>query len=221
MNMHSLVHLSKLVRTWEPLWSYSCFGFKSMNGHLRRNCHGTRLVLSQLIHNVRLQQLLPSACKKIISGAAPSIAAFIESVTKPSNDTTHTTEAVVRITHKLINENIASALLHVSAGYIQEVNTTPTLPLCERIRHNSVQYSTAARDGQQRARDGSTCIFKHQTRLQFGSIAQFCFVKKELVAVVRIFEVVHRGILDDIHAPSLTSFDLGLCSTVNSFVFLC
>ena len=63
MNLHLLIHLAKFVRSWGPLWCYSCFGFESMNGHLRNNCHGTRLVVTQLIHNVRMRQLLPMKCK--------------------------------------------------------------------------------------------------------------------------------------------------------------
>ena len=60
MNMHSLVHLSTFVHCWGLLWCYSCFGFESMNGHLRKHCHGTRLILPQLIHNIRMRQLLPA-----------------------------------------------------------------------------------------------------------------------------------------------------------------
>ena len=34
INVHNLIHLVPLVKQWGPLWVYSCFGFKSMNGHL-------------------------------------------------------------------------------------------------------------------------------------------------------------------------------------------
>ena len=54
MNLHMVIHFSKFVRSWGPLWCYSCFGFESMNRHLWKNCHGTRLVLTPLIHNVRM-----------------------------------------------------------------------------------------------------------------------------------------------------------------------
>lgn len=58
MNVHSLIHLVQTVRNFGPLWSYSCFGFENMNGHLRKHCHGTRNVLPQLARNLRFHQAI-------------------------------------------------------------------------------------------------------------------------------------------------------------------
>ena len=77
MNMHSLVHLSTFVHCWGPLWCYSCFGFESMNGHLWKHCHGTRLILPQLIHNIRMLQLLSAKGKEFARSATPLVSAFI------------------------------------------------------------------------------------------------------------------------------------------------
>jgi hypothetical protein len=61
------VHISRFVLNWGPLWSYSLFGYESMNGHLRKNCHGTRYVLPQLVHNniMKMHQKLPQRGKEI------------------------------------------------------------------------------------------------------------------------------------------------------------
>lgn len=56
MNVHSLIHLVQTVKNLGPLWSYSCFGFESMNGHVKKHCHGTRNVLPQLVRNLRFHQ---------------------------------------------------------------------------------------------------------------------------------------------------------------------
>ena len=40
MNVNSLIHLTQTVRNWGPLWAYSCFGFESMNGHLKKRILG-------------------------------------------------------------------------------------------------------------------------------------------------------------------------------------
>lgn len=56
VNVHSLIHICQSVQHCGPLWSYSCFGFESMNGHLKKHCHGTRNVLPQLVRNVRNHQ---------------------------------------------------------------------------------------------------------------------------------------------------------------------
>ena len=41
-NVHQLLHLADCVRNLGPLWSYSCFMFESLNGKLKRHCHGTQ-----------------------------------------------------------------------------------------------------------------------------------------------------------------------------------
>ena len=56
MNVHSLIHLVQTVKNLGPLWSCSCFGFESMNGHLKKHCHGTWNVLPQLTQNLRFHQ---------------------------------------------------------------------------------------------------------------------------------------------------------------------
>ena len=36
MNIHLLKHLTFHVKNWGPLWSYSCFGFESVNGDVKK-----------------------------------------------------------------------------------------------------------------------------------------------------------------------------------------
>ncbi len=64
-NMHILIHLSECVQNWGPLWAYSCFGYESMNGHLRASCHGARYILPQLVHTIRMRQILIVKGRKI------------------------------------------------------------------------------------------------------------------------------------------------------------
>ena len=61
MNVHTVIHLVQTVQNFGPLWSYSCFGFESMNGHLKKHCHGTRKVLPQLTRNLRFHQAVLNA----------------------------------------------------------------------------------------------------------------------------------------------------------------
>ena len=42
MNVHQLRHLVYHVKNFGPLWVYSCFGFESRNGDLKRLFHGTK-----------------------------------------------------------------------------------------------------------------------------------------------------------------------------------
>ncbi len=119
-NMHLLIHLSECVRNWGPLWSYSCFGFESMNGHLRKSCHGTRNVLPQLVHNVRIRQMLITKGKQIAGHADPNVAAFISSLAD-IQERTNEVEIKSRITHKRLDQKVVNALK--SANIIDPTST--------------------------------------------------------------------------------------------------
>ena len=106
-------------------------GFESMNGHLRRNCHGTRLVLTQLIHNVRMTQLLPTKCKTIASSATPAVSSFFKFLTESETLTKVAMcgiEVKGHLSHKRVDNNTASALS--SAGFIDTIHPLPELPAC-------------------------------------------------------------------------------------------
>ena len=48
MNVHLLRHMPQFVRLHGPLFQYSCFGFESMNNHLKNMVHGTRYINDQV-----------------------------------------------------------------------------------------------------------------------------------------------------------------------------
>ena len=57
-NFHSLIHMNAFVKLWGPMWSYSMFGYESMNGFLKMTYHGTRQVLQHLVFTTMLKQQL-------------------------------------------------------------------------------------------------------------------------------------------------------------------
>ena len=210
-NMHSIIHLAQFVRDWGPLWCYSCFGFESVNGHLRKYCHGTRYILPQMINNVRLNQILPIKSRRLISSCNPSTAAFIQSMTGVANRISSDTEIKSCIRQKKLDEKLTEALY--SASFIDSLHPLPNLPICEKVRHKSVLY--VAKKGST-SRDGSVCVFHHGSTLLFGSIIQFCFTAKGLVTLIEVFEQVNKGILGNIHP---TNLKLNHSNKVNDFIF--
>ena len=48
MNLHQLKHLPFHVKNWGPVWAYSCFGFESVNGAVKKLFHGTRDMSEQV-----------------------------------------------------------------------------------------------------------------------------------------------------------------------------
>ena len=207
-----------MVKNWGPLWVYSCFGFESMNGHLRKSCHGTRLVLAQMIHTVRMRQLLPLRAKQLATSMTPKTAAFITTMLGQSTSSHSESEVEVkgRITHKKLDAQVTSALL--SANFVTRGSTDslPTLPVFKRVRHKSILY-TAVDDQHRRARNGSICIFRHQSELHFGSITQFCFSKGQKLAVIKTFEETGQSILKNTTLPA--AFNNLMCHSIDGFIF--
>ena len=48
MNIHLLSHLAQCVKSWGPVWCYSCFPFESRNADLKRIFHGSRDMSKQV-----------------------------------------------------------------------------------------------------------------------------------------------------------------------------
>ena len=54
MNVHQLRHLKVHVQNWGPLWCFSCFGFESVNGDIKKLFHGTREMSEQVMQLIIL-----------------------------------------------------------------------------------------------------------------------------------------------------------------------
>lgn len=213
-NMHSLIHVTQFVLNWGPLWSYSCFGFESMNGHLRKGCHGTRYVLPQLTHTVVMRQRLSLKGKEVaISARCSKTANFIHSLSG-ANEKSEEMEIKSQITHTHQKDVIADSLR--SASLISSTSTPPSLPTCKQIRYKSCLYSVAK---EKNRRDGSICVFRDQSGLHFGSVIQFCFIDRKVIAVVRVFEETNQSILQNIRSPTISKLSLASCKSITNFVF--
>ena len=51
MNIHLLSHLVDCVKCWGALWTYSCFVYETMNGHLKKLFHGTKNMSKQVYYH--------------------------------------------------------------------------------------------------------------------------------------------------------------------------
>ena len=49
LNVHNLAHICTNVRSWGPLWCYSCFRFEDLNGDCVKAVHGSRDICNQVI----------------------------------------------------------------------------------------------------------------------------------------------------------------------------
>ena len=178
MNVHSVMHL---VETVGPLWSYSCFGFESMNVHLKKHCHGTRNVLPQLTRNFRFHQ------------------AVLDQEYHTQN---HDDGVRGRVKKKELCSDFIQALYQ--AGYC---SSSSTFPVFSRYRLNGVLYITWK--DSEHLRNSSVCKFKTESgSIAFGSINCFCFWNTTPVAIVAVFGSV-RDMFEGVQAstiPEITSF---------------
>lgn len=161
MNVHSLIHLCDSVQRCGPLWSTSCFGYESMNGHLKKHCHGTGNVLPQLIRNVRFHQKISEQKRSMSS---------IDGVRG-------------RIKHKLLPTEHISAL---QAGLFPI--SSSSVPVFSRYKLNGVVYQVWNNN---RLRNSSTCKFKRANGMTaYGSIRCFCLCGKQPIAIIATFSSV-------------------------------
>lgn len=66
INIHSLLHLPKVVKTLGPLWAHSCFPFECANGELLSLFHGSQAVEKQVIRHISEHHKLPGYAKEIL-----------------------------------------------------------------------------------------------------------------------------------------------------------
>ena len=58
-NVHLLLHLPQVATKLGPLYSYSCFAFESLNGHLLTAIKGTQHVDKQIVESLNIKRNLP------------------------------------------------------------------------------------------------------------------------------------------------------------------
>lgn len=185
MNVHSLIHLTQTVKNFGPLWAYSCFGFESMNGHLKKHCHGTRNVLPQLVHNLRFHQTVMDA---------------------DYNAKDHEDGVRGRVKQKRLSPEFLQALNE--GNY---VTSNPIFPVFCRYKQNGILYKTWKNADQ--LRNSSVCKFLTANGTQlFGSIQYFCLSATVPVAIIAAFrpakdafEGVERATIPDLNLFSLTN----------------
>ncbi len=186
-----------------------------MNGHLRASCHGARYILPQLVHTIRMRQILIVKGRKIAEKTSnPELIAFIHSLCgKPSSDCT--LEVKGRISQKNLNGSVLAALK--SASFTSGSVDSVILPCCDSIRYKSILYTVAPK--KQSYRNGSFCVFRHHAELKFGSIIHFCFCDSEKVAVIKVLLYTKTTIIDNIRPSQHSRLTKSACSKIVEFCY--
>lgn len=75
-NVHSLLHLSKSVVNWGPLWAHSAFMFEDFNGYLLKQVKSSHAVPQQICKRVALSRAFPRLAKQFLTNAPAEVKDF-------------------------------------------------------------------------------------------------------------------------------------------------
>ena len=81
LNAHLLVHLTKYVRLWGPLWTHSAFGFESMNGHVSYMIHSIYRIANQLVFSIDVSNTLSAIADQLLCHESEETLTFLSPYT--------------------------------------------------------------------------------------------------------------------------------------------
>lgn len=210
MNCHSLIHLCECVQRWGPLWGYSTFGFENLNGYIKNHCHGTKNVLPQIIHTIRMRQTLPLLQRNLKAQENTATVQFLNVVGGMQKQDRQ--GVMGKITHKKLSTEEITLLQNAGNDVSQYV------PVFPRYRVRGVVYASSS---PRNSRDSSTCMVPTLSHgVCFGSIHRFCFVNGVPVAIISLFDLTNQ----DIHKESppgstLLTNDNRAARCINKFMY--
>lgn len=167
-NMHSLIHLVKFVIMWGPLWTISTFPFENANGVLKRQIHGTRNVLQQVIFMMKLREFFSFKTKAL------------------TNEATETHVHVGKVLSK-----------EISFSHSRILGVPSPAMLFGRARFNNSMYYASTWIRPNSTRRSSTVSFYHNNEILFGEIEYFCLTKPKPLALIKILSAVTPTEIDD------------------------
>lgn len=80
LNVHNLTHMVQFVKSWGPLWAWSCFAFESFNGEIKKSVHGTGNVCKQIFWTLQAQKHVESKARQL--PAENSVKMYVQDVTE-------------------------------------------------------------------------------------------------------------------------------------------
>ncbi|CAH1244423.1 Hypp7304 [Branchiostoma lanceolatum] len=200
MNIHLLRHLVLHVRLFGPLWAFSCFGFESVNGEIKRLVHGTKFVVEQITCTLAMESNL----QRVVRTMTPE----------------RESPRVVRLARRLCVLEKRRNMTELGPGIhrLGILNSFPrVLDLGEDIK-KAIQERTGEEDAgnygvfyrvslrgqrihsrgysRERARNNRTIEYKARNgSVRYGEVLLFCAVNGEDLAVLAVLEPVDSPLI--------------------------
>ena len=77
LNANLLIHLTKYVRLWGPLWTHLAFGFESMNGYITSMSHSKHKIADQLLFSIDVSNTLGTLQDQLVQTESEQTLSFI------------------------------------------------------------------------------------------------------------------------------------------------
>lgn len=168
-NIHQLTHLSFSVKMYGPLWCTSAFSFESHNQKLKRFCHGTNYIPSQIARQFNILQSIPQLLKQTKTNADVS-----NVVEKLVNDWLDVYPLVVRA-QKMEGLFFLGCSRQKTLDHKERFLMLPVCHLSENDEHSAEIYDRAIVNGQLLTTEKYGKEYKHNSfivQLRNGCIAK-------------------------------------------------
>ena len=173
-NVHSLIHLVKFVKLLVPIWTHSSFGFENMNGILKRQMHGTRTVLLQIVFMMKMQRSL--SLHRTEESSSPEI------------------EKHIHIVGKVYKKHFSPIYALVLGKESAQISA--------KLKIKNIIYHSEEHERSGALRSNSIISYSEDGIICFADIVPFA-TGNQPVALIEKFSVMKGGILDDLEPPEL------------------
>ena len=191
LNAHSLIHLTKYVRKWGPLWTRSLFAFENMNGHITSMLHSKYRVAEQLSFSVDVCNTLGFLANMLNEFEDEKTLQFLS----PMSDHVIRRKNMTPIFPKIycIGGIQSCPLTTCEKDAFKKFcscNTTE-IPSFQKLYKNDTIYHTLKSDG---TRDSSVCSYFYDEEKHYGIIQKFCFTPPTVF--IKPFKITGSSILN-------------------------
>ena len=202
LNSHLLIHLTKYVRLWGPLWTHSAFGFESMNGHISSMIHSKHRIADQLVFSIDVSNTLSTIADQLLHKESEQTLSFLNPNTTRKKDMSELTPGTYSVgvpqsSHLSREERRAIQLVSTSF-----VNSSQVLTFHRLYHQGSMLHSVHYGRGEEGKRDSSVCCYSDGTVEHCGVIQKFCLCPSSpALVLIQPFQTSSTSLLKSIGNP--------------------
>lgn len=199
LNSHLLIHLSKYVRLWGPLWTHSAFGFESFNGFLTSMVHSKFKLGDQLLFSINVSDTLTVMKGKLEGTETDETLEYLS--VNDNHQRSNMSEllpgvySVGNFSSSLSPEE-SLVLAPIFGSHLQEVRCF------YRLYSNNSIYHSAQYGKEDSKRNSTICCYRNNGMEKFGVIQKFVSSPDKYFAFIKPFNTAARSLLARIGNPN-------------------